>query len=470
MLKSPIINWAQQWVDTAYNYELFTDISYGSSTNFAGKETELTMDIAVPEGDTIPLCGRPLLVAVHGGAFMLGSKADPVPQKWMKGFAKRGYVTASVNYRLGMIQTNNYIHCNITQIFNTPWDCSNMQDTTEWYRAYFRAIQDVKGAIRFLVNKADQYQIDSRNVFVVGESAGGFIALGSAFLDTEAEKLLEFSEVTDAVVPNTLYNSCIQPYGLTVDSLNTTRPDLGDIKGSLNPSILPYQIKGVGSFYGGMFQNLFLENNDVNPPAIYLFHQPNDLIVPYDYQQVLAGYAYCTTFFGCQYIVNRPFVYGGKGIKNLIDDLATDAPDYIFDSTNNNADCNQQILNPALGGHQLDNYWLRSLNMAEFFATKIDGSDGCITSILNHPSIESEVRIYPNPSFGNIVIDSGNKEKIEEIALMNSLGQLVFSMKTEGQDMPSTINFPRTLKDGVYYLILNNQEKKKIIKIIIHRR
>lgn len=57
----------------------------------------------MPSNDTFPKYGRPLMIIIHGGAFIAGSKDDFIQQRMLKEFAKRGYVTASINYRLGML-------------------------------------------------------------------------------------------------------------------------------------------------------------------------------------------------------------------------------------------------------------------------------------------------------------------------------------------------------------------------------
>ena len=100
-----------------------------------------------------------------------------------------------------MFQTNSQVNCNISA-FGIPWNCLNMQDTAEWFRGYYRGMQDAKGAIRFLVNHAAEYQIDPSNVYLVGESAGGFIALATAFLDDPAEKPTQCGKLTNVLPPS----------------------------------------------------------------------------------------------------------------------------------------------------------------------------------------------------------------------------------------------------------------------------
>ena len=104
---------------------------------------DLKMDILAPSGS--PGQGkRPLFVWICGGGFATMERSAYIP--WLTYFAKRGYIVASVEYRL-----------------------SNS--------AHFPAqIEDVKKAIRFLRAHADEYGIDPDRVAVGGESAGGNLA------------------------------------------------------------------------------------------------------------------------------------------------------------------------------------------------------------------------------------------------------------------------------------------------------
>ncbi len=84
---------------------------------------------------------RPLIVWVHGGAWLGGSK-DNCPAVR---FVNRGYVVASINYRLSR------------------------------HAKYPAQIEDCKAAIRFLRAHAKDYGIDPNRVGVWGSSAGGHL-------------------------------------------------------------------------------------------------------------------------------------------------------------------------------------------------------------------------------------------------------------------------------------------------------
>ncbi len=125
----PTLIFGQSWIDTIYSIQTQTNITYGTATDFAGAVQTLDLDISHPTNDVPPACGRPLLVMIHGGGWFAGDKADGYAKRIREDFAKRGYTTASVNYRMGLFHTNQAVNCNVPD-----WNCWNMTDSSEWYR------------------------------------------------------------------------------------------------------------------------------------------------------------------------------------------------------------------------------------------------------------------------------------------------------------------------------------------------
>jgi hypothetical protein len=62
-----------------YAIETIENIVYGEAVDFAGVQRSLELDLSVPVNDTIPMCGRPLLVMIHGGAWIAGDKNQGYP-------------------------------------------------------------------------------------------------------------------------------------------------------------------------------------------------------------------------------------------------------------------------------------------------------------------------------------------------------------------------------------------------------
>lgn len=160
--------------DGRFAQEVFTDVSitsdvvYGQNTSWSGASTTLYFDFYEPDGDVIQT--RPLIIWVHGGSFIGGSRTDQDMVSLSTRFAKKGYACASISYRLGFFPI----------------------DSTNAVRAVVRAVQDLKGAIRYFYKDAatdDIYKIDTNKIFIGGSSAGAITALHVAYLQEECELL-----------------------------------------------------------------------------------------------------------------------------------------------------------------------------------------------------------------------------------------------------------------------------------------
>ncbi len=109
---------------------------------YAERETgDLKADIYLPKTDG----PHPAILAVHGGYWRFGSKASMTARA--RTMADRGYVVVNINYRLAPDH--------------------HMPDM----------IHDVKSAIRWMRNNAEEYGIDPDQIGTYGYSAGGQLAL-----------------------------------------------------------------------------------------------------------------------------------------------------------------------------------------------------------------------------------------------------------------------------------------------------
>ncbi len=124
------------------------------------------LDLYIPDtGENLPL-----IIWVHGGAWLGGSKERYAPMEYLKS----GYAGASINYRLSQ-------------------------------HAIFPAqIEDVKAAVRWIRANAETYRLDPNRFAAWGSSAGGHLVamLGTAGDITEFEvgENLEVSSQVQAVV------------------------------------------------------------------------------------------------------------------------------------------------------------------------------------------------------------------------------------------------------------------------------
>lgn len=461
---------AQQWIAKSYNYDSIPNIKYGTAVNFNNVVDTLKMDIYSPIcNDTNSISRRPLMMIIHGGSFLAGTRYDTRIIALTRDFAKRGYVTATIEYRLGFVADNNTHNCNYPS-----YSCFFAADSMEWHRSAYRAMQDAKGALRFLVNRNQQYRIDTNNIFVVGESAGGFVALNVGFMDTISEKSSSTYSLASVPPPASSTFSCAYNMGKVFTSANILRPDLGPIDGTIEPTTIKYKIKGIGNFYGAVTSNLFqYKKAGTTPPALYLYHQPCDLIVPFNSGKVDAGYSWCMgNCYSCFGISNTPTVFGSNYIKNLITNNSYPITIYNDMTSNQNPynciigqwNCADQINNPC---HEFDNYALRTNNMATFFASKITTSPICIPNFVPNTIQEMDwnknLTVSPNPFSNELSITSQfNQELSYEI--LDMLGKSIYKgTLTQGINKIYT---KRVMENGIYMLRVSSANSNHNVRIV----
>jgi len=133
------------------------DIVYGNAPDLQGNPVDLKLDLYRPAGDTVN--ERPVLIWVHGGGFTTGDKSSGATQATF--FARRGYVSASINYRL-----------------LSPTGCGGTQNPSpECVQAALGAQHDAQAAVRWFRRNASTYGIDTSRIAIGGSSAGAVTSL-----------------------------------------------------------------------------------------------------------------------------------------------------------------------------------------------------------------------------------------------------------------------------------------------------
>lgn len=461
---------AQQWVDKPYSYDSIIGITYGAAIDFNGVEQSLQMDIYNPIcDDPGGISRKPLVVFIHGGGFIAGDKGEGTIVRLSRAFARRGYVAASINYRLGMISDDGNWQCNFPE-----YACMFATDEAEWIRALYRGIQDTRGAIRYLVNRQEEYRIDPENIFVAGESAGGFIALGAALLDMEEEKFAAAYALDDAPIPHPNALSCPHNQGQVFEGDFIARPDLGSIDGDIEPSDLPYTIKGIGNIFGALASDLLEHFPQGKPkPVLYQFHQPCDLVVPIDTGEIGEGLNWCfTNGYGCYAVANTPVVLGSRAISELNEEQGYG---YVIENDFTNKEfpysflfgsgsCYDQLNHPC---HAYDNFSLRENNMALFFAEQIDIPTICepdySTGLYEQP-LEERVEIYPNPVRDKLSIRNNGPEAIH-YQVADLRGQLIAKGSLAGH---SSLQIPLGgLAGGLYFIRVFDRDREILTRKMI---
>ncbi len=148
------------------NHVVTSNIQYGSAPNSNGTPVALRLDLYQPAGDT--QTGRPALVFVHGGGFSAGDKGSGPSADMARTYARHGYVTVSINYRLISIPCSG--------AGTLPAQC---------VVAAFNAKNDAQAAVRWLRANAATYRIDPTRIGIGGESAG---AITSTLVGVHSEE------------------------------------------------------------------------------------------------------------------------------------------------------------------------------------------------------------------------------------------------------------------------------------------
>lgn len=158
------------WTSSPYTDDPYIEVlGKGLVKSFNDPELlDLNLDIYYPKTDIFK--NRPLVMLVHGGAFYIGSKESAAEKALATTLAKRGYVVASINYRLGF------------KLLASDVELSA-----------YRAIQDAHAALRFLAHNAKGLGIDPTQIYVGGTSAGAVASLSVAFMDNDErpERIIE---------------------------------------------------------------------------------------------------------------------------------------------------------------------------------------------------------------------------------------------------------------------------------------
>ncbi|MDB5281177.1 MAG: Esterase/lipase-like protein [Bacteroidota bacterium] len=233
-----------------------------------------SMDIYQPVGDSS--CFRPVLILAHGGSFINGTRADDNAVVTLcNNFAKRGFVTISIDYRLG--------------------NAINMAlDSTYAINEVLKSIGDAKAAVRWLRKSAytgNTYRIDTNFIFCGGNSAGAVLFMHYIYIDSVNE------------APSALRNIIINN---------------GGIEGNSGNPGYSSEVRAILSLAGGLNVPEF-----VGPGSkpIAHFQGDQDNVVPYGcadaeqgaIQVRLCGLSACDPIYNANGVTHVSVVFPGDG-------------------------------------------------------------------------------------------------------------------------------------------------------------
>jgi len=147
-----------RYVDEVFvSVDVTSDIAYGQSLDEFGVLQTLFLDLYEPSGDTET--SRPVVIVVHGGGFTSGSKSGDNFVAYATQMAERGFVSASIDYRLRQEP--------LTQ--------------AEQFAAAIDAKHDAQAAVRWFRANAATYNINADQISMAGSSAGAVTSLAVGY-------------------------------------------------------------------------------------------------------------------------------------------------------------------------------------------------------------------------------------------------------------------------------------------------
>lgn len=407
--------------DTFTNVTTSSNITFGSNVAANGSTQNLTMDVYQPTGDIET--ARPLIIWAHGGSFVGGSKTDGDVVALSQAFAKKGYVCASINYRLGL----------------TPFDSVGA------VKAVLRAVQDMKASIRFFYKDkltTDTYKIDTNNIFIGGSSAGAITALHTAYLD----------------------KSCEVNYYINPTDLNT----LGGMEGYSGNQCYSSKVKGVVNLCGALGKYGWIQPGDV---PFCSMHGTIDATVRYN-----RGYA---SPFG----INLIILDGSRMLKEQANAIGLSNPFYTWYGKDHVPYASSTVYMDSTVKFVRD-FLVANLGCtdAPFFSQNTPAQTAtlyayttCTTNVvlncsqvgikeLTNNSIISEV--YPNPSENDMTIVFENSSSIHKIELFDVTGKIISSETTEESIFKIKKNNTST---GLYFLKVTNKAGQSTTQKVIFK-
>lgn len=376
-------------------FELTSDVQYGSNLNEDGSTELLMMDVYEPEGDAET--DRPIVIVCHGGYFLAGDKAAVDVVTLCQDLAKMGYVVASINYRIGIP---------ISMPLEVPYG-----------QAVVRAVQDLRAAIRWFRKDASEngntYNIDPTQVYVGGDSAGGFMALHHAYMDEE--ELPEWLDMSGTGMNGGLEGESGNPgYSTDVNAIFSVSGALGDVD--------------------------WIDQNDTTPAC--LFHGDNDQTITID-----------SGMFILFNILEVTEIDGSNPISEKMSDVEIEHCYHITQD----------------GGHvpylENDMIYDTTLSILTNFLShyicgvELDCEYRMITGISE--TEVSERGVFPNPCMAGDILRFKKSSGSNSALLFDVNGRMIESIQVKN----SSIRIPSRLMAGVYFLRM--EENAELIRIVV---
>jgi acetyl esterase/lipase len=249
------------------------DLAYAEVARDDGTSKTLLMDVWLGPAGGEP---APLVIWIHGGAWLGGTYNAAPPG--LQAMLQQGLAVASIQYRLSG-----------ESIFPAQ-------------------IHDVKGAVRFLRARAEEYNLDANRFAAFGSSAGGHLAAllatsggvadlegdvgGNLDASSRVQALIDFFGPTDLLAMNA---DVTTPPGSVInhDAPNSPESQLigfdgpgqgvGVLRANLDNPAAPFPEKAELARLVNPITHV-----DADDPPAFIAHGNQDVVVPYNQSQRLA--------------------------------------------------------------------------------------------------------------------------------------------------------------------------------------
>ncbi len=479
-----------------------------ADTSSVIKVQQIKMDVYAPKASADTATERAVIIFLHTGNFLpapingspLGNKNDSSAIVLCQGWAKRGYVAISADYRLG-------------------WNPLASGPTGEFERrgtllnAVYRSIQDVKQCVANLKAEAaasNPYKIDPDKIVLYGEGTGAYITLAYNSLDKYSE--IELTQFLNPLTQKSFVDTTV----------------VGRIDGSGGASSLTLygapkastEISAVVAAGGALADTSWLEAGDAPIIALQCIRDPfapfdgGTVIVPTTQEDVV-------DVQGANVYMKKAVALGlNKAFVDMPDDVYTAAArakygktyDYIFPAPLDKITLNDGLeglfpVDVKAGASLFQNqagpwqWWDPESPLAKYEVSTgvtahmaslqsnpdmspakgrayVDTIQGYVTPRLAvalgfYTTAELSTRsisalsgkVFPNPASGSLNIEMSNGLLIKSAKILDLNGRVLLS--TELVNSSSTNFDLSSLKDGYYFLQIDTDSGLATQKVVV---